>query len=314
MLKAKRLTALLFSVLFVLLATACKSGTEQDNGGLSIVATLFPQYDFARQILGDKGEVSFLLQPGTESHDYELTNSDMLKINKADIFLYTGDNMETWVSSIKYSIDCEKVTIVDLSAGIELKAHHTDGEEHSHEHGHDHGEYDAHIWTSPLNALQMLERIYNVIVALDEKNQAYYKENYDSYRAELEAIDAELREISASAKRKTLYFTGKFAFLYLTEEYGFNYVAPFNSCGEQESESISAVADLISQIKNDEVPFVFYEELSSANLKDTVINETGAEALLLHSVHNLSKDDFEAGKTYVDIMRQNAANLRKAVS
>lgn len=314
MLKAKRLTALLFSVLFVLLATACKSGTEQDNGGLSIVATLFPQYDFARQILGDKGEVSFLLQPGTESHDYELTNSDMLKINKADIFLYTGDNMETWVSSIKYSIDCEKVTIVDLSAGIELKAHHTDGEEHSHEHGHDHGEYDVHIWTSPLNALQMLERIYNVIVALDEKNQAYYKENYDSYRAELEAIDAELREISASAKRKTLYFTGKFAFLYLTEEYGFNYVAPFNSCGEQESESISAVADLISQIKNDEVPFVFYEELSSANLKDTVINETGAEALLLHSVHNLSKDDFEAGKTYVDIMRQNAANLRKAVS
>lgn len=314
MVNLKKATVLFLTFIFLFCSSACDRKTEEADKGIKVVATLFPQYDFARQIIGDKGEVSLLLQPGTESHDYELTNSDMLKINKCDLFLYTGDNMEPWVSSIKYSIDWEKVTIVELSNGIELKSNHTEESALENDHGHSAGEYDAHIWTSPVNAIKMLERIYNVIVALDAENVAYYKENFEAYRSKLQTLDLRLREISANAKRKTLYFTGQFAFLYLTEEYGFDYVAPFNSCGEQENESISAVAELIKKIKENEIPYVFYEELSSASLKDTVINETGAEALLLHSVHNLSKDDFEAGKTYADIMSQNVENLRKAVS
>lgn len=314
MVNLKKASILFLAFILLILSSACAEKTEEPDKGVKIVATLFPQYDFARQIIGDKGEVTLLLQPGTESHDYELTNSDMLKINKCDLFLYTGDNMEPWVSSIKYSIDGEKVTIVELSNGIELKAHHNHDLDDSHDHDHSHGEYDAHIWTSPVNAIKMLERIYSVIVTLDAENEAYYKENFEAYRSKLEALDLQLREISANASRKTLYFTGKFAFLYLTEEYGFDYVAPFNSCGEQESESVSAVAELIQQINKNEIPYVFYEELSSASLKETVINETEAEALLLHSVHNLSKDDFEDGKSYVDIMLQNVENLRKAVS
>ena len=143
MVNLKKAAVLFLTFIFLFCSSACDRKTEEVDKGIKVVATLFPQYDFARQIIGDKGEVSLLLQPGTESHDYELTNSDMLKINKCDLFLYTGDNMEPWVSSIKYSIDWEKVTIVELSNGIELKAHHNHDLDDSHYHDHSHGNKNA---------------------------------------------------------------------------------------------------------------------------------------------------------------------------
>ena len=312
-----------FVVLLVGCDTDSQTGTVSDK--LQIVTTLFPQYDFARVIGGDKVDVTLLLPAGMESHSYEPTPADIIKINKADLFIYTGESMEQWAHSIIESVDSNEVYVLDVSKNVPLLApnstvednHDHEDENHNHdaevEAGHDHSEgdghnhtYDPHIWTSPKNAMIMVNNILEALCEVDPENADYYKDNANAYLAELEELDHELKDVVANAKRDTIYHGGRFAMQYLTNQYGIHYVsAPFEA-----EPSAALVAQMIKEIKEQKIPVIYYEELVDPKISQMISDETGAKMLLLHSCHNVSKEDFNNGVTYLSLMKQNVENLK----
>lgn len=298
----KRLIAIILTVATLLCLCSCTS-TDRYDSGLVIVATIFPQYDFARAIVGEKGSVTLLLTPGASSHNFELTASAMQTINNCKLFIYVGADMEIWVNDVLGSIN-KNVTVLNLSDNIKVEDSSTVSE---------HNHHDPHIWTNPVVARQMLATVYSAIVSIDPQNESYYKENYNKYDNELDEIDKRFRAIAEKATNKILYFSGSFAFENFAEEYGFEWVAPFNSCSDVQIESAAAIKNLIDTMKANNAKYVFYQELSNDPLLDTIVENTGATPLLLHSAHNISQEDYDNGVTYLDIMRDNADNLRKAL-
>lgn len=324
----KKFKGLVFALMsFVVLLVGCdtdsKTGSVSDK--LQIVTTLFPQYDFARVIGGDKVDVTLLLPAGMESHSYEPTPADIIKINKADLFIYTGESMEQWAHSIIESVDSNEVYVLDVSKNVPLLAPNStvednhDHEDENHDHdaeveaGHDHSEgdghnhtYDPHIWTSPKNAMIMVNNILEALCEVDPENADYYKDNANAYLAELEELDHELKDVVANAKRDTIYHGGRFAMQYLTNQYGIHYVsAPFEA-----EPSAALVAQMIKEIKEQNIPVIYYEELVDPKISQMISDETGAKMLLLHSCHNVSKEDFNNGVTYLSLMKQNVENLK----
>lgn len=300
----KKITAYLLIAIMLISLFSCTDQAKNKNSEISIVATLFPQYDFAKAILGDKGTVKLLLTPGTDSHSFEITPSDMKMINNCDIFIYTGPDMEIWVEGIISSIN-ENVNILEMSY-----AAHSENAPQYDEHTHK----DPHIWTSPVIAQRMLRMIFDAICGIDPDNYEYYYTNYSAYNDEIEKLNNEFKEITENAENKTLYFSGKFAFYHFVSEYGLEYYAPFNSCSDVQIESIASVKEVIAKMKTNNVKYVFYEELANNSITETIVKETGATALLLHSAHNVSKAEFEGNASYISIMKANAENLRKALS
>jgi zinc transport system substrate-binding protein len=310
--------------------TSDLSENENSNEKIKIVTTLFPQYDFARQIAGDKAEVALLLPPGAESHSFEPTPSDIITINKADIFIYTGKYMEPWAEKIIQSTDSDTINILDVSNGITLfkEDHEHDEEEHdedehteddidnSEEHGgdgHNH-EYDPHIWTSPVIAKKMVDNIAASLCYVDSENASYYKSNAEKYKKQLDELDAEFNEIVNTGVRNKIYFGGRFALHYFTEEYGLEHESAYDNCSSETEPSAHDIAQIIDEIKEHKIPVIYYEELTDPKVSRSISEDTGAEMLLFHSCHNISKEDFEKGVTYLDIMKQNAENLKKGLN
>lgn len=306
---------------FILVLAGCSEGSKEESISTSdkieIVTTLFPQYDFARQIVGDKAEVTLLLPPGMESHSYEPTPADMIKINKANLFIYTGELMEPWAHKMIESVDSEQVKVLDVSQGIPLLApneedeqHHdheaeVEGHEHSEDDGHHHT-YDPHIWTSPQNAKVMVNNILEALCEVDPQNADYYKANAQAYQLQLDNLNDEFEVVVSNSKHDTIYHSGRFAMQYLMQQYGINYVsAPFEA-----EPSAALVAQVINEIKANNIPAIYYEELITPKIAQMISEETGAQMLLLHSCHNVSKEDFDNGVTYLSLMEQNVENLK----
>ena len=215
----RRTTGLFLCLCVMTVVFGCTSAEKKraDDGKFKIVATLFPQYSFAKEIVGDRAEVELLLPPGTDSHAFDPSMSELLKIQDADLFLYTGEKMETWASSFIKAAD-ESMTVVDLSEGIELLSP-SDGEAEHHDHDHGHGHehehnVDPHIFTSPVNAVHMARTICDALIQLDPSGKEIYIANTETLCALLLSLDKKFRELAAESKGKTLYFGGKFSLLY----------------------------------------------------------------------------------------------------
>lgn len=307
----------LFTAAILVFMTSCasdSSGFSDDSGKIKISATLFPQYDFARQIAGDKAEITLILPSGMDSHSYEPTPSDIININKSDLFIYTGEYLESWANDIVGDIDTDKTHVLDVSSGIQLvkeddEHHHDDEDEEGHHH-----EYDPHIWTSPVIAMQMADNIAEALCETDSVNSDYYKQNAENYKKQLQELDSEFREIVADGKRNTIYFGGKFALYYFTQEYGLDYVSAFDSCSGETEPSAKVMSEMISSIKENNIPVIYYEEIAEPTVANMIADETGAKPLLFHSCHNVTPEDFRNGVTYIDLMKQNAVNLREGLS
>ena len=339
--------AISLCLIVTLMATAsgCNIGkyADLDDSKPLIVTTLFPQYDFARQLVKDKAEVVLLLSPGVESHDFEPTPSDIILINKADLFIYTGDEMEPWVAKILDSIDNKDLAIIDVSEGVEticeeenrehnhvhdenqeVEDSHSESEEDIHDgniilesdehagHDHSHGA-DPHIWTSPANAMKMVENIEKALVEIDSKNASFYETNAHEYIHSLEELDSQFRQIVSESDSKTIYFGGRFAMSYFAHEYGLNYVAAFDSCQAESEPSARLIVKIIDLMREENVTYIFHEEMTDPKAARIIAEEISGEALLLHSCHNISKAEMAAGATYLSLMEQNVTNLRKAL-
>lgn len=288
---------------------ADKSGESgADTGKLNVIATIFPQYDFARQIGGDKVNVKMLLPAGTESHTFDPKPSDIVAVQGAEVFLYTGNEMEPWAQNIVNSLDPKKVKVVNLSQGIPLVAetHSEGGTEHEHES-------DPHIWLDPTLAMKMVDATAAAFGEKDPDNKAYYTQNAENYKAKLGALDQDFQTAVAQGQRKQLAFGGKFAYIYFIRRYGLEYASAFDSCSTQSEPSVKKIGDVISYIKENGIPVVFYEELATPKVATSIAGETGTKTLLFSTVHNVTKDEFQQGVTYLDVMRQNLKNLKTAL-
>ena len=281
----------------------------------SIIATNFVGYDFARAILGNNTEVRMLLKPATEAHSYEPTPQDIIDITNADFFIYVGGESEEWVEDIIKDNNIDKSKTIRLMDFVKLKTEEVkEGMEEEPEEGDEsEEEYDEHIWTSPLNAIRIIEAMRDRFVAKRPLEQDKYTNNAANYVGKLQTIDKKIRNIVNKAARKELIFADRFPFRYFIDEYGLDYYAAFPGCAEQTEASSATIAFLINKVKANKVPVVLKIELTNGALAENISKETGAKIMTLNAAHNISQEDFDAGKTYIDIMTDNLGVLKEAL-
>ena len=312
----KKTTALLCLACICVLALAGCASLSPVEARFSVVASSFPDYGFARAIAGDLAEVSMLLPPGQESHSFEPTPPDILKIQRCDVFIYGGGESDEWVRGILDSMDTSHMAIVTLMDCVEPLEEEDALEPEAFWEAEDElalPEYDEHVWTSPRNAALIARKIADALCEADSFNAETYRSNLAGYLEQLDALDARFREIAAQGRRKTIVFGDRFPFRYFAEAYGLKYYAAFRGCSTETEPSPSTVRILIERIKAEKIPVVFCIELSDRRMAEMIGDNTGAKVLRLHSCHNVSKEDFNAGKTYLDFMNENTAALQEAL-
>jgi len=300
-------------MLCLMLLTGCGPQEAADPDRLQVVTTLFPYYDFARIVGGEHVSVTMLLSPGQETHSYEPTPQDVTRILGADVFAYTGGESEAYMTDLLADLDAEHTTVLRLIEQVDTLC--SDGDhDHDADEGHDHGQVDEHIWTDPSNAKVLVQTLCDTFCALDAEHATDYQANAAAYLAELDHLDADFRTVVAEAARDTVIFGDRFPLLYFAEAYGLHYEAAFSGCASDIEPSAATVADLIEQVKAEQIPVVFYIELSNHNIAQTIAEETGAKAMLFYSCQTITRDDFEAGESYLSLMRRNVATLKEALN
>ena len=305
-------------ILLLIVISSLTIGCSNDNEETkyTIISTSFPGYDFARAVIKDVDDISvkMLLKPGSETHDFEPTPQDIIDIQNCDIFIYVGGESDEWIDNILDDIDTSKTKIIKLMDEVSLYEEEiTEGME-SEEEEEEEIEYDEHIWTSPINAIKIINKIKEEIINIDKDNTEMYETNSNNYIEQLTDIDKQIREVVDNAKRKELVFGDRFPLRYFVEEYGLTYHAAFPGCSEQSEASAKTITYLINYVKDNNIPVVFHIELSNGKIADTIAEETGAKVLEFNTVHNITKKDFDDGLTYVDYMKKNIEVLKEALN
>lgn len=312
-----RILAILSAVLCVMTALCSCSAKKETNdpSSLQIVCTIFPQYDFAKAVAGNRAEVVMLVPAGSEVHGYEPTMSDLKRIHECDLFLYCSGESESWVTDILSSVDCESL---DIHTGVDLyeeedpsDAIPDESEEHDHEH-EDEVAYDEHVWASPVNAIQIVQNIAQALSRVDPQNRDEYQANAASYIEQLEELDQSFREAFDRTNNPVLIVADRFPFRYLTEEYGVEYYAAFNGCSSKTEPTLATLNFLIKKVQEKKVSTVFYIEMSDRKTADILCAQTGCNKRMLHSCQNVTKEEFESGVTYLQLMQGNAQALKEA--
>lgn len=356
----QRSLALAAMALILTISMSALSGCRRQSGsdGFSIVCTNFPSYDFARQLTaGTEADITLLLSPGAETHSYEPTPQDIIKIQNCDIFICTGGESESWIESVLASVsgksDMTVIKMLECVTALEEEPlygiteddehgngehddsehddsehddskhdesaydedEHNKGEHDDHTHGETEGEteYDEHVWTSPKNAILISEKLENTLSEKDPENADTYSSNLKDYKSKLEKLDSDIREAVNNGARKTLVFGDRYPFLYFAKEYGLTCYAAFPGCSSETEPIPSTVAFLIDKVKSENIPIVLYLEMSNTGVASAICESTGAEKMLFHSCHNVSKEEFESGATYLSLMENNLEVLKKAL-
>ncbi len=261
-------------------------GTGEDN--LKIVATIFPQYDFLREITkGTDAEVEMLVSPGKEVHGFESTLSDVAKVSECDLLVYVGTEDDKWIEDIPDSGNT-RLALNDIITDYE----------------------DDHLWTSPKNAIKIVGEITSSLCSIDEENSEAYRLNAQKYVEELKKLDAAFEK--AVNKSKSLVFAERFPFLNFAKDYGVKYYSAFEGCSTETEAGIKTINFLVEKVKEENIPAIFIIEFSDGVVAEKISDETGAEILLFHSCHNVTEEEFENGETYLSLMTQNLENLKTA--
>ncbi len=280
---------------------------------LQIVTTFFAPYDFARSIASDYADITMLLKPGAEVHSFEPTPQDLIRIQKADIFIYTGGENDTWVDSILDSMENSPVHVIRMLDLVTLY------EEDTMDEDSDEIEWDEHVWTDPMNAALITEVISETCIKLlEEKNMQEYalsiKANTKAYVEELKALDAAFMEVVQNATNKTIVVADRFPFRYFIEAYGLSYLAAFPGCSAESEASASKLAEMITYVREHQIPVIYTIELSNVKMAESICEDTGCVHHTFYSCQNISKKDFEAGETYLSLMRKNVISLKEALN
>ena len=285
---------------------------------LQVVTTIFPSYDFAGHIAGDCADVHMLLKPGEEVHSYEPTPQDIRMIQNCDLFIYTGGENDVWVENILSSVGSQAessdlaertentdkpentgtgpravrlLDLVDTYAEAELEGMMPEKGGHEHEHAHNEEEPDEHVWTSPENCVILIDKLTEELCRLDSEHAAEYRANGSAYRAEFEDLDAQYRQMTETASRKTILFGDRFPFRYLAEELGLTCYAAFSGCSAESEPSAATIAFLIDKAAQEGLPVVFRIEFSNGNIASAI-----SEAAQIRVQNDIARSGSQRGK------------------
>lgn len=312
-----RLSALVCAcTLSLSLLTGCgtqPADTAAGDGRLRVLTSFYPMYDFACKIGGDCIDVTNMVPSGTEPHDWEPSTNDLKNLEKADVFIYNGADMEPWADDLLVSRS-DTLRVVEASENVELRT--TDGEhEHAHEHegaDHHHGDFDPHVWLNPENAKIEMEAIRDALCAADPENSTVFQSNYEKYAAELDALDAEFREKLAPLPNRTIVVAHE-AFGYLCDAYGLTQVGIEGLSPDSEPDP-GRMAEVIDFVREHSISTIFFEELVSPKVAEAIASETGAQAKMLSPLEGLSDEQAAAGADYFSVMHDNLAALMEALN
>lgn len=302
---------LIYLLLLLPLIFSCQNSREtaHPDNKLLVIATIFPLYDFARNIGGDKVKVSMLLPPATDTHNFELKPDDIIRISKADLFLYVNMEMEHWAYKVIAATSSNnKLLPVETGSGIiMLPVSGSDGEEDQHS-----SKFDPHIWLDFNNAQKMADNIAAALVKIDSRNSDYYLKNAAGYKNKLAALDNKFRTGLTGCKSRTILHAGHWAFAYLANRYGLKYYSVYNVSADSEPEPQKIMA-LIQQIKDTKAPYIYSEDLINPRLAQTIARETGASLLKLNNGHTISKAEMADGVSFLSLMEDNLVNLKRGM-
>ncbi len=317
----KRLVALLLSAVLLLPLFGCAEQSAETES-LKIVCTVFPQYDFVRNIAGDKAEISMLVPLGTESHDFQLENltvAELKSVATADLVIYIGGESDSdWIEKLKATVNGNGIKWLALTDTVEaLEELNTESMKdiHDHEHHHEeHGDaYDEHVWTSPKSAVKIVAAITEELCGIDAENAELYRKNSELYTEKLNGLDKSLTESVANGSGKTLIFGDRFPFRYLCADYGLDYDAAFPGCSANSDPSVAQIASLTKNALKANTKTVFYMENSKSVFAESIAEKIGGKAELLHSCHTFSKKELENGADYVSVMQENIRKITEAL-
>ncbi len=307
----KKIIPVITSVLLAVCLCACGTAdVAEDDGRINVVCTIFPQYDFVREIAGDYANIKLLVSAGADVHGYEPSLTDLKAVNECDLFIYCSGESESWVDDLLNSVGGKAL---DIRKGLTLIAEDDFDDDHE---GHNHNSnvvFDEHVWTSPEYAMDIVENITDELVKCVPEYADEIRSNSDKYIAKLDALDKRFENIFSEADEAILIFADRFPFRYFAEEYGVDYYAAFLGCSSETEAPLSTINNLVKSVKDSGVMTVFYVEMSDQSTADIVCKQTGCGKALLHSCHNLSKAEFESGMTYLKLMNINADTLEEAL-
>ena len=312
----KRLISLALALVLALALAGCAVDRSRSSGKLQVVCTLFPYYDFVRQIGGNDVDVTLLVAAGREVHSFEPTPLDAVTMSEADVFICNGGESEAWVDdmldaagenigTVLVMMDHADVLAEEIQEGMQVRSHDEDDE--------DEVEYDEHIWTSPVIAMELCRVIGSALMEADPAHAAAYQARLDSYLTRLEALDRDFRQVVDGAKRTTLIFGDRFPLLYFCRTYGLDYRAAFHGCAGDTEPSLATLKYLIDRVNEEGIPVVYTIELSSGRIADAIAETTGARVLTFQSCQTVSRADFNSGETYLSLMRRNVEALKEGL-
>ncbi len=309
-----RALAALFLLCLLLAGCAAAAPAEESGDVPELVATVFPAYDFARQIAGGRARVTLLVPPGSESHSFEPTPRDMARIEGCALLVCNGGESEAWLDQILE--DREQVPVLSMLSCVQaLEEETVEGMQEVYEgpEGDEGPEYDEHVWTSPVNAVLICRALCEKLCELDPEGEESYRANLAAYEEQLWELDAAFREVVKNGQRDTVIFADRFPVRYFTEEYGLRYYAAFPGCADDAEPSAKTVAFLIDKVRQEQIPAVFTIEFSNQKMADVICEDTGCQKLLFHSCHNVSAEELEAGVSYLELMRNDLKSLEVAL-
>ncbi|NEU60077.1 metal ABC transporter substrate-binding protein [Paenibacillus sp. ALJ109b] len=316
---------------------------KTEEAKLNVEVSFYPMYEFTKNVAGDLANVHTLVPAGMEPHDWEPTPQDIASIEKADVLVYNGAGMESWIDQVTDSLSNSKLIQVEASHGIDL-LEGSEEDEHDHDHGdttdthdhadeatteehdhdhdaeaeeghthdHDHGGLDPHVWLSPALAVKEVRNIEAGLAQAAPEHADQFKQNADAYIAKLEALDQDFKAAVADSKRKD-FITQHAAFGYLAQEYGLQQV-PIAGLSPEQEPSAAQMASVIDFAKEHQVKTIFFETLVSSKVSETIANEVGAKTAVLNPIEGLTEEEIAAGMDYIGVMRQNLEALKLALN
>ena len=329
----KIITLMLVAVLAVCALSGCgtsKSGEDTKDKKIKIVTTIFPEYDWVMQILGDKADkadVTMLLDKGVDLHSYQPSTADIAKISEADVFIYVGGESDEWVEDVLKEAKNKNLKVINLMDVMGDKAkeeevkegmqpEEEEAEEAKDGKEEDEVEYDEHVWLSLKNAKIFTKKIADVLSEVDKDNAKTYQANYESYAKKLDDLDKKYAEAVASAKNKTLVFGDRFPFRYLVNDYGLDYYAAFVGCSAESEASFETVTFLAKKIDELGLNNVLTIEGKNHKIAKTVVDNTknkDQKVLTMDSMQSTTAKDVKDGATYLGIMEKNLEVLKEAL-
>lgn len=318
--KLKKYLCALFAALTALPLLISSGCDFSSDGKLHIVCTIFPQYDWVRELTkgAQNVEVTLLEDSSADLHNFQPSAADKVSILNSDLFVYTGGESDDWARTLLENAE-KDVRSLDLIEELGDRAlTEEEGIEESGEHGHEHeDEIDEHIWLSVQNAKVLVSAIREELCAVDESNAALYQSNAASYLAELSALDEAFEKTVSSAERSVLVFADRYPFRYLAHDYGLTCYAAFSGCSAESEASFATILTLVKHVEENALPYVMVLENSTQKTARTVIENTKSKdqgILVLNSLQSVSREDIESGATYLGLMKEDLAILQTALN